>query len=114
MPVDDQKLRHPASLVVISLGLVDATGRPLDDQQLVGALTTKVAALVAERYQRQHPGPKDGSPASAPSSVVRPGRSPAPEPVDSPSEKEQMAALMDRVRRQANQLEQSAPQSTAN
>jgi hypothetical protein len=112
LPVDDAKQR--SSLVVISLGLLDTAGRPLDDQQLVGALATKVAALVVERYQRQHPGRTDEGPTSAPASVVRPGRSPAPDAVEPASEKEQMAALMDRVRRQTNLLEPSAPQSTAN
>ena len=127
LSVDDPKQRPSGSLAVISLGLLDATGRPLADQLLVGALATQVAALVAERYQGQHAGaPAAGpvgakpstspvSPASPPQTAARPSRSPAADLVDPASADQELGALMDRLRRQASPLEPEAgPPPTAN
>ena len=127
LAAEDPKQRPPASLAVIALGLLDATGRPLADHQLVGALATQVAALVAERYQRQHAGPPAArplgakpstpavSPASPPQSAARPSRSPAVDLVDPASVDQELSVLMDRLRRQASPLEpEPGPPPTTN
>jgi hypothetical protein len=106
---DDPKQESSASLVVISLGLVDAIGHPLDDLLLVGALATRVAALVTERYQRQHSDTPAADSVEAKPSVevkpARPSRSPAADLVDPASMDQKLVLLMDRLRRQAGPLE---------
>jgi hypothetical protein len=101
-----------ASLTVIALGLLDATGRPLDDQHLAGALATQVAALVADRYDRQRTqataasGPAPTTTASSATSPARPGRQPATDLVDPVAAPDQdVDALMKRLRHQASPLE---------
>jgi hypothetical protein len=103
LPTEDQRQESSPSLAVISLGLVDATGRPLENQQLVGALVTQVASLVADRYQRQHADASatrrnEAKPASQPS------RS-AADLVDPASVDGELGVLMDRLRHQARPLE---------
>jgi hypothetical protein len=114
--------------VVISLGLLDATGRPIDHQQLVGALADRVAVLVTDRYERQHhvppatdpvgdkpPAPASPSPAPSLESTARVSPSPAADLADATSVDHEFAALMERVRRQASPLDpESGPASTAN
>jgi hypothetical protein len=114
MPTEDAQHRSLASLAVISLGLLDATGHPLDDQQLAGALATQIAALVTERYQRQL---ADVSPTDTVETTTspRPIRSPAADLVDPPRLNDELSALMNRLRRQASPLEpDSAPASNTN
>jgi hypothetical protein len=111
LPADDAGPRHSASLAVIALGLLDATGRPLDDQQLAGVLATQVAALVADRYAHQHakaPAASGPAPttASSPTSTARPGRQSGAELVDSATVAGQdLSVLMERLRQQASPLE---------
>jgi hypothetical protein len=114
---DDPERCSSASLTVISLGLLDATGRPLDDQQLAGALASQVAALITERHQRQHVsgagagtrasvGPEPAAPASAADTPARAGREQAADLVGPPLGADQdLGALMDRLRQQARPLE---------
>lgn len=127
LPADDSKQRPSVALAVISLGVLDATGRPIADQLLIGALATHVAALVAERYQRQHtaapaagpvgvkPSTPTVSPASPTQSAARPSRPPAADLVDPATADQELGTLMDRLRRQASPLEpEPGPPSTAN
>ena len=100
-----------ASLAVISLGLLDATGRPLDDQQLAGALATQVAALIAERHQRQLADVPATDPVETTSSP-RPIRLPAADLVDPPRLEDELSVLMDRLRRQASPLEPNSRSSS--
>jgi hypothetical protein len=116
-----------ASLTVISLGLLDATGRPLDDQQLAGALASQVAALVTDRHHRQRVsetaagnrasvGPKPATPASPPNTAARAGREQSADLVELPLGADQdLGALMDRLRQQARPLEpEPGPPPAAN
>ena len=96
LPADDSKQQPSASLTVISLGLFDATGRLLDNQLLVGALATNVAALVADRHKRQHTDALASDMAEAKPSP-RPSRSPAPNLVDQATVDQQLARLMDNL-----------------
>jgi hypothetical protein len=114
LPMQDPQHRSSASLAVISLGLLDGTGRPLDDQQLAGALATQVAALIAERYQRQLADVPATDPVETTSSP-RPIRLPAADLVDPPRLEDELSVLMDRLRRQASPLEpNSRPPSSTN
>jgi hypothetical protein len=104
LPSGDPQQGSTAPLAVISVGLLDATGRPLEDQQLAGALATQVATLVAERYQRQQAdvqatGPVESKPSPCPT------RRPAADLVDPASVDQELGALMDRLRRQTSPLE---------
>jgi hypothetical protein len=114
LPTEDPQQRSSASLAVISLGLLDATGRPLDDLHLAGVLATQVAALVAERYQRQHADvPATGSVENKPS--LRPSRLPAANLVDPTNVDAELRVLMDRLRRPVSPLEaESTAPATAN
>ena len=98
---------------MISLGLLDATGRPLADHLLIGALATQVTFLVAERYQRQL---ADEAPTDtvATTSSPRPIRLAAANLVDPPGVDQELGVLMDRLRRQASPLEVDSTASDTN
>jgi hypothetical protein len=113
LPAEDSKQQPSASLTVISLGLFDATGRLLDNQLLVGALATNVAALVADRHKRQHADAPASDMAEAKPSP-RPSRSPATNLVDQATVDQQLAGLMDNLRRQVPPLEPESRPPSAN
>jgi hypothetical protein len=103
LPVIDPQQQLSASLAVIWLGLLDAAGRPIEDQQLAGALAAQVAALVADRYQREHTDVPATGPVEAQPSP-RPSRS-AVDLVNPSSWDKELEVLMGRVRRQLGPLE---------
>jgi hypothetical protein len=115
LPANDPKQQPSASLTVISLGLVDSAGRPLDDQQLVGALANNLAALIVDRHQRQRAAEATAPDLAAhPQTAARPSRLPA-DLVDQSSVDRDLAALMDHLLRQEGPLEpEHAPPFTTN
>jgi hypothetical protein len=100
LPVDGPNEQLSTPLAVVWLGLFDAAGRPIEDHQLAGALATQVAALVADRYQREH--------ADVPAVEAKPsprvGRS-AVDQVDTSSWDKELEVLMGRVRRPLGPLD---------
>ena len=115
IPADDSKQQPSASLTVISLGLLDATGRLLDNQQLVGALATNIAALIADRHKRQHPDDVQATDTVEAKPSPGPSRSPAADLVDQATVDQELSTLMESLRRQGRPLEpESRPPSTAN
>jgi hypothetical protein len=103
---DDQRQESWPSLAVISLGLLDATGRPLENQQLAGALATQVASLVADRYQRQHANGPAACPIEAkPAPHLSRSAADLVDLVDPASVDGELGVLMDRLRHQARPLE---------
>jgi hypothetical protein len=112
LPVDDPKQQLSASLAVVWLGLLDATGCPIEDHQLAGALATQVAALVEDRYQREYADVSATGPVEAQPSL-RTSRS-AVDLVDTSSWDKELEVLMGRVRRQLGPLEaEQGPPPTA-
>jgi hypothetical protein len=104
LPVADPKQQLSASLAVIALGLLDATGRSLDDQQLAGVLANQVAALVAERYQRERADATATDPETTESSSP-PSRLTATDAADPARRAKELEALMEGVRRQLGPLD---------
>jgi hypothetical protein len=100
--------RSSVSLVVVSLGLYDSGGRPLNPDALAGVLASQVAGLVEDRYRREHAS--DASVAIQPASnatAAKDGGHPVlAETADRLTASDDgLSALMQRLRQQARPLE---------
>jgi hypothetical protein len=101
--------RRPGSLVVLSLGLHDAAGRLLELDTLVGVIAGQVAALVADRYRREHATGEELAMRAATVEVETAQAGDRTVPADlvgriTPAD-EGLSALMQRLREQARPLE---------
>jgi hypothetical protein len=108
LPDGTNKEQSSVSLVVVSLGLYDSGGRPLNPDALAGVLASQVAGLVADRYRREHAS-------DAPVAIQPASNAAAVRDEDHPvladtagrltGSDEGLSALMQRLRQQARPLE---------